>query len=198
MQSPVSEIVIAAANEGIPVLAIARMTSTPAEHIFEHLRDAKATGAIIEVPRADWPPGSRLIDRRPSVALPSDEDLQFSCKKTFKLTTLEAGFLTVLLRHKQVEKTRLHNIVEQQRMTRASQPSEMEATDPKMVDVMICKLRKKLKAVDPVLKIETIWGGGYYIKNAMKPLITAHVDGDDNDQEKDAGQRQPVREASSV
>lgn len=169
---------VRAANEGIPVAAIARVLLRPLDEVYETLRDERSRGAIADMPRADWPPGTRMVDRNPSVSLPNDDDLAFMCKKTFRLTTLEAGFLVVLLKHRQVEKSRLHNIVEQQRMTRQSQPSAMEATDPKMVDVMICKLRKKLKTVDPELKIETIWGGGYYIETPMKPKIIAHVNGE--------------------
>lgn len=174
----VRQMMTSAANEGVPVCAIARIVAIPAEEVYQVLNDAKAVGQIADLPKADWPPGTRVIDRIPSLPLPSDDDLSFMCKRTFKLTGLEAGFLVVLLKHKQVEKTRLHNIVEQQRMTRQSQPNEMEATDPKMVDVMICKLRKKLKVVDKDLKIETIWGGGYYIETAMKPRIVAHAQGE--------------------
>jgi hypothetical protein len=173
-------IAVAAANEGIPVAAIARITHQSLDDMYETLKDEKSRGSIAELPRADWPPGTRVNERLPSALLPSDDDLAFMCKKSFKLTSLEAAFLVVLLKHRQVEKTRLHNIVEQQRMTRATQPNDQEATDPKMVDVMICKLRKKLKAVDKDLKIETIWGGGYYIETAMKPRMIRHLNGDEH------------------
>lgn len=167
-----------AANEGIPVAAIARLLETPFEAVIEHLKDAKSRGVIADMPRADWPPGTRLNDRTPSAANPTDDDLCLVVKQAFHLTGLEASFLVVLLRHRQVDKTRLHNIVEQKRSTRATQPSSQEATDPKMVDVMICKLRKKLKSADPHLLIATIWGGGYYIDSKVKPLIIAYANGD--------------------
>lgn len=172
-----SQTAINAANEGIPVAAIARIVNIPLDETYALLKDAKERGAIAELPRADWPPGTRINDRMPSVPLPSDQDLAFLCGKAFKLTALEAGFLVALLKNRQVEKGRLHGIVEHQRNTRPNQPDHMEATDPKMVDVMICKLRKKLKTVDAKLKIETIWGSGYYIEADMKPRIIAHLDG---------------------
>lgn len=187
MDTPTQTIIANAANEGIPVCAIARIVSHPSADVYEALNDAKALGKIVEIPKADWPPGSRIADRAPLLSLPSDDDLGFMLKKSFKLTSLEAGFLVVLLKHKQVEKTRLHNIVEHQRATRQSQPSATESTDPKMVDVMICKLRKKLKNVDPALKIETIWGGGYYIEPAIKPKIVAHVNGEPHASQETAG-----------
>lgn len=173
-----TSVAVAAANEGIPVAAIARILREPMGDVYELLNVEKSRGSIADLPRADWPPGTKINDRVPSISLPNDDDLAFLCKKTFKLTALEAGFLVVLLKHRQVEKSRLHNIVEQQRMTRSTQPNSNDPTDPKMVDVMICKLRKKLKAVDVVLRIETIWGGGYYIETLVKPLIIAHVNGE--------------------
>jgi DNA-binding winged helix-turn-helix (wHTH) protein len=51
----------------------------------------------------------------------------------------------------------------------------MEVTDPKMVDVMICKLRRKLREVDMRFAdaIKTIWGLGYHIEQPMKALLMA-------------------------
>jgi DNA-binding winged helix-turn-helix (wHTH) protein len=174
-------IAINAANEGIPVAAIARITRTPFDEVIECLKAAKARGEVIDMPRPDWPPGVKLHDRLPSLPLPNDSDLQFLCGKAFKLTQLEAGFLVALLKNRQVEKTRLHGIVEHQRQQRS--PNDHEATDPKMVDVMICKLRKKMKTVDDALVIETIWGSGYYVAADMKPKILAHLDGDCHEKE---------------
>lgn len=170
-------IAINAANEGIPVAAIARIINRPFDVTLEALHEAKDRGSIAELPRPDWPPGTRIHDRLPSIPLPSDQDLAFLCGKTFRLTSLEAGFLVALLKNQQVKKTRLHGIVEHQRNTRMNQPDHKEATDPKMVDVMICKLRKKLKVIDSGLEIKTIWGDGYYVETDMKARIVAHLDG---------------------
>lgn len=171
METPIRDVAINAANEGIPVCAIARIIAFPSADVYEVLNLAKSIGSIAQLPRADWPPGIKVQDRLPSIPLPGDDDLQFMCKKTFKLTGLEAGFLVVLLKHRQVEKSRLHNIVEQQRMTRQSQPNNQEATDPKMVDVMICKLRKKLKP--HAIEIETLWGLGYLIAPKSRELAVS-------------------------
>jgi DNA-binding winged helix-turn-helix (wHTH) protein len=179
MDAPIKTVVANAANEGIPVAAIARIVSHPFGDVMEVLQDAKDVGTIVEIPRSDWPPGTKIAERGP--CLPADADLQFHCHKVFKLTTLEASFLVVLLKHSHATKARLHHIVEQQRMARASQPDE--STDQKMVDVMICKLRKKLKKVDPALVIETIWGGGYHIEAPVKPLFLKHLSGEPHVQE---------------
>lgn len=172
------QIVVNAANEGIPVASIARILATPFEAVHEVLKDALAHGSIIEIPRSDWTPGTRVAERLPVTAQTTDADLAFLCKKAFRITSLECGFLMAMLKARQIEKARLHNIIEQHRMARQAQPNALEATDPKMVDVIVCKLRKKLKTVDKGFTIETIWGGGYYIEAEVKQKIMAHANGE--------------------
>jgi hypothetical protein len=169
-------IAIRAANEGIPVVAIARLLHRPSEEVFASLRRALMCGNIAEVPKSDWPPTAKMRDRLPVIIWQlSDEDILFSCRKAFSLTALEAGFLVVLIKHDRADKSKLHNVVEMRRFARSSQPAKIDCTDPKMVDVMICKLRKKLKAVDSTLLIDTIWGGGYYIKQDVKAKMFACI-----------------------
>lgn len=177
LPSPLHQISVNAANEGIPVAAIARVIQCPLDETYDSLKAARDMGSIADLPRADWPPGTRINDRLPNVSLPADGDLAFMCARAFKLTALEAGFMVSLLKHRQVEKSRLHGIVEHQRNTRQAQPDRMEATDPKMVDVMICKLRKKLKTVDADFQIKTLWGSGYFIEAALKPRIFTYLEG---------------------
>lgn len=169
-------IAVRAAVEGIPVGAIARILALSFGDTQAMLEDARLRGEIVEIPKPDWPPTAKLADRLPALpASPSDADVEFAVQQIFKLTALEAGFLAVLLKHDRVEKLKLHNIVEQKRLTRSSQPNKLESTDPKMVDVMVCKLRKKLKKVDPGFLITTIWGGGYHIVPGVKSAIVRHM-----------------------
>jgi hypothetical protein len=171
-------IAVAAANEGIPVCAIARILRQPAAEVYFTLKDECSRGAVIELPKADWAPASKKDDRQPvAPRLANDEDTMFQCRQHFRLTNLEAGFLVVLLRLERVEKSKLHNIIEQQRATRSQQPNDLEATDEKMVDVMICKLRKKLKALDASFIIATIWGGGYHITPGVKARMLDRLNG---------------------
>jgi hypothetical protein len=44
-------------TKGVPLGAIARVTRISSEVLRERLRDAKATGSLVELPRDDWPPG---------------------------------------------------------------------------------------------------------------------------------------------
>jgi hypothetical protein len=77
------------------------------------------------------------------------------------VTKLMASFMMVLLKREEADKAVLHRVIEAQRASRTSRPDSTEETDPKMVDVVICNLRKKLKPYG--LTIQTLWGHGYYI-----------------------------------
>src|SRR6185369_14952828 len=134
-------IAVRLADEGIPVRSIARSLKIPSENIRDTLKDAIAQGIIVEMPRDDWPPGSNRASRAifKSTPLENEETLKFAVIRVFKATPLEAGILCMLLRRDHATKEQLHSVVEHSRATPGQEP-----TDPKMVDVMICKIRKKL------------------------------------------------------
>ena len=51
---------------------------------------------------------------------------------------------------------------------------EIDEPDPKIIDVFVCKLRKKLAAVaDGRQHIETIWGRGYLVRDQAAPAAIA-------------------------
>jgi hypothetical protein len=151
-------IAIRLADEGIPVLPIARSLRIPSDDLYSTLRCAIASGTLIEMPKDDWPPGSNRASR--SVfrggPLEQEDDLKYALVRFFKTTPLEASLMCLLLRRDQATKEQLHSVVEHNRATQGQEP-----TDQKMVDVMICKLRKKLKPHE--IEIETMWGLGYLI-----------------------------------
>lgn len=161
-----------AANEGIPVNAISRVLQQPFEAIANVLKHSLALGRIGEMPKADWPAAQRWGDRVPSVQRAYNaDDVEFACKKFFKLTPLESGFLTALMRMDRASKEKLYAVVEQRRMERPMQPDRSESPEQKEVDVVICKLRKKLRAHGVV--IATDWGKGYYVEPDVKRTILA-------------------------
>jgi len=151
-------VAIRLADEGIPVRAIARATRLPSDEVYETLREALATGSIVEIPKDDWPLGSSRASRNPcqDTSLEQEDALKSACARYFKATPLEAAMLAVMLKRNETTKEQLHTVIEQNRPSNGR-----DETDPKMVDVMICKLRKKLKLHDIV--IETMWGTGYFI-----------------------------------
>lgn len=169
-------IAIRFADEGVPLLAIARGLRQPAENVRESLYDALHSGAITEMPRPDWPPTARRADRVPTTfsARLNDDDLFIACMRVFKVTRLQATVLVVLLKKDHAEKDTLHNAIERRRFNRQSKPHNMEATDPKMVDVVICVLRKKLKTLG--ITIKTAWGNGYYMESADRKKAMALID----------------------
>lgn len=172
---PAYSVLVGAANEGIPIAAIARITHTESDAVRETLEYALASAHIAEMPKPDWPPTARIKDRVPVTAPASAEVIEFQVKKHFRLTPLEGSFLVALLKYDHVDKTRLHGIIEHQRHSRTSQPDSLEQTDQKMVDVMICKLRKRLKAVSPSFEIKTVWGSGYFIEKPVRAAILEAV-----------------------
>jgi DNA-binding response OmpR family regulator len=146
------------ADEGIPVRAIARSVRLPSEEVYEILRTAIELGQLVELPKDDWPTGTSRGQRAVfnNTPLESEEMLQMACSRCFKVTRLQAALLAVLLKRREVTKAQLHLVIEQRRPTENRRP-----TDPKMVDVIICHLRKKLK--QPEIEIKTVWGTGYRI-----------------------------------
>lgn len=157
MQSA-EQVAIRLADEGIPVRAIARSLKVPSGDVYEALRDAMLQGQLLEMPKDDWPIGSTRGSRSAfnGTPLENEEALHFACSRCFKATRLEAAILAVLLKRNEVTKQQLHLVIEQMRPGDNRDP-----TDPKMVDVIICHLRKKLKAPD--ITIKTAWGIGYFI-----------------------------------
>jgi hypothetical protein len=143
------------ADEGIPLKAIARITKFPCDHVVEVLREALEAGTIIFMPKTDWPIGSTRDDRAPLHLAPAlDPDtVTINVIQCFRLTKLEAALFLLLVKRREVTRDILHKATMQRRSPSA------DDTDPKIVDVMICKLRKKLIQFD--LRIDTIWSCGY-------------------------------------
>jgi DNA-binding winged helix-turn-helix (wHTH) protein len=156
-------VIVNLANEAVPIAAISRSIEQSSDDVREILATAISLGEIIELPAPDWPPSARRQDRLNVLATREKIEAKVqTCQRVLKLTKLEASFFVVLLSHDEVSKDVLHHVIEAQRASR----NNITTTDPKMVDVIICKLRKKLS--DKGVPICTIWGHGYYITNEAK------------------------------
>ena len=174
-----AQIAVRLANEGIPFNVIARGLEIPAGDVRLSLDEALAAGRITEMPAADWPPTARRADHLPPhIAAARDADLVTGFMRTFRTPKLAANFMLVLVKREEATKSTLHRVIESQRAQRANRPSASEETDPKMVDVVICNLRKKLKPFG--LTIHTLWGRGYYFdekdRQRILSLIERNVD----------------------
>lgn len=170
-------IAVRLADEGIPVRAIARALSTPSSDLYELFRDALLSGTILEMPKDDWPPGTTRSQRSPfnGTTFEDDTSLKCACARFFKCSPLEAVMLAAMLRRNEVTKQQLHHVIEQNRPG----DSARDETDPKMVDVMICKLRKKLRPHK--IEIETMWGLGYLISAPHRERAVALLSAEPTD-----------------
>ncbi len=161
--SAMAEAALKLADEGVPVRAISRSIKVPSEDVYHLLKEAIEAGRILELPKDDWPPGAirntRTQEQRDILAL--DEGALFTaCSNVYRLTRLQSVVFLTLLRRTQATKAQLHNAIEQNRNEHA------DPTDQKMVDVVICHIRRKLKnqahehGLVPI-EIKTTWGVGY-------------------------------------
>lgn len=154
-----ADIIVGLADEGIPIRAIARATKHPSDSVRRVVHDACGSGSIAHVPRDDWAPGEQREDRMPVADAELDYDTTIMRISTvFRITRAMARFMYVLMRRQEVSKTALHQVVEQGR-----DPSK-DATDVKIVDVMIHSLRKRLRNLPEPIIIDTRWAFGYYMK----------------------------------
>src|ERR1700721_563655 len=156
---------IALADEGIPVRAIARSLKIPGEDVYDLLNEAISEGRLFELPKDDWPPGKKRSQRAQTentILSRDDEALRMGCSSCFKLTRLQSAVFVALLRRPELSKEHIHNAIEAIR-TGANAP-----TDLKMVDVVVCHIRKKLTAIDKDWTISTVWGIGYSLPPATR------------------------------
>ncbi len=168
---PTSEIVVRLADEGIPVYAIARSLRLPPEDVRDFIRTALDDGVIVDHPRDDWSPGSKRATRSPDIDgfFGNDEGLYRTCSKYFKTTRQQSIVLGLLLRRPEVTKENLHQAIERDR------PDGKEQTSQKLVDVLVCILRRKLKPFE--FSIKTMWGHGYLMdpKDRTKAIADLHA-----------------------
>lgn len=161
------------ANEGIPIAVLARGLDAPSAFIRDTIQQALACGTVTEMPRDDWPPTARRSDHLPSqLAKEQERDLLTACMRAFAVTRLQASFMLVLLKREEADKDTLHHVIESQRAIRRNQPDNPDTTDPKMVDVVVCNLRKRLRPYWPPghETIKTLWGHGYYMEKADRDV----------------------------
>lgn len=166
-------VVVRLANEEVPVNAIARALQYPSDEVRETIEEAILYGKVLSMPRSDWHPLQRG-NRRVTSDM-TDEEIVFNCMRTFGLTRLHACFLSVLMRRNEVSKAQLHSIIENCRR----QPQNRE-TDIKMVDVVLCHLRKRIKPHGLVIK--TLHSSGYYMepefRKKTQDILLARLNGD--------------------
>lgn len=157
------------ANEGIPIRAIMRTLVLSYDEVREVLIVARERGMIVAMPVDDWPPGSRREDRVPDVApagLDDDRTLML-IMRTFNFTPSMSKLFAGLLRRTSMTKKTLHDLTLNDQGHLYPTPGK-DPSDVKIIDVFICKMRKKLPAGVVIL---TLWGTGYTIPPESKEIV---------------------------
>jgi hypothetical protein len=146
--------IINLAYEGVPQRAIARALELPANEVGEVVAEAVARGIIVGPSESEWPQGSRA-PRHPAFAGPPiDEGTLLAAAQSLALTKTQAALFLALVRRKFCTNEILHSIVESRRRS--------TPTDRKIVSVMICSIRKRLRGR---YTIQTVQGTGYFIQD---------------------------------
>lgn len=165
---PAMDLAIALADEGVPVRAIARSTKIPAEDVYDILKAAIAQGRLLDLPKPEWPAGTKKSARyqAENTVLSYDDDiLSMACSAVFSLSRSQAHvFIAILRKTPDITKKHLHNVIEANRL------DHDEPTDPKIVDVVIHNIRKKIERIDATLQIKTVWGKGYTMEHDARTL----------------------------
>lgn len=156
METTIADIVERLAYEGVPIAALTRATLSPRDEIYDALRSAMELGRLVCLPPADWPPGqkskARMGSGRTSQVDPGIVLLKLMT--SYGVTRQQALLMREMLVRPQATREQLYEAAQQAH-------DHGEDTEPKIVQVVICKLRKRL--VKHRVKIVTIWSGGYYI-----------------------------------
>ena len=169
--------VVRAADEGVPILALKRIFTVcgVGPDIRALCRAAMASGRLVSMPTEDWPAlvprAARYPMVRPHVLGEDDNELIIKMARAFKTTKLESRVLMVVLRRGQTSREMLHDAVEFNRGNPADE------TDIKIVDVVVCKLRKKLLPWG--LLLHTVHSIGYDMTDAHREKAWAIIRGEE-------------------
>jgi len=157
-------IAVRMAVEGVPVAAIARALLLPFMLIQDALKEAACSGTLVSLPKPDWPPGQSKENRLPTEyqAMLNDTALTGLCVRAFHLTPLQARVVSIMIRRPEATKEMVHQAIEHGR-----DPTK-DKTSAKMVDVVICGLRRRLSREPYLLPIKTLRGIGYYMDAATR------------------------------
>lgn len=154
--------IVRLADEGVPVLAIARGLAVPSGDVYETIREALDEGRLVTHPPDDWRPGSareeRAIGRDPVAGRRLDDrEREARLAALFGLTPHEARVLSALLVRPIATRAALHQAL-------CADP----ASDclEKMVDVYVHKLRRKIGPNG--FPVRTLRGVGYALEEGSR------------------------------
>lgn len=165
-QLSTSDIVIVFARQGVAIETMARALAQPVESIATICRRACAAETLLSMPPQS-PSDARgamqveIVHLRDELdqAKRLNRELQdatererFGFHGVAELTEKEAEVVEVLARHGQASKARIYDAI-------YGLCLDQDRPEPKIVDVFVCKVRKKLAPHG--IEIGTLWGRGY-------------------------------------
>jgi hypothetical protein len=173
VEQALSGIVERLAYEGVPVAALSRAIQLSRPKVYGVLRNALEAGRLTEIPAADWPPGQHKRARMGSgrTSQVDSNVVLLKIMQSFELTRQQALLMREMLVRPQATREQLYEAAQLAH-------EHGEDTEPKIVQVVICKLRRRL--VKHRIKIHTIWSGGYYITRDHRLRIFAQIKVDGN------------------
>lgn len=168
MEKNLTEIVERLAYEGVPIAALSRAFQLDRNKTYGVLRTAVEGGRLPEIPASDWPPGQSKRARMGAgrTAQVDRKVVLLLLMKEYDITRQQALLMREMLLHPQATREQLYEAAQEAH-------EHGEDTEPKIVQVVICKLRKRL--VKHRIRIVTIWSGGYYIKTETRRTIFARI-----------------------
>lgn len=152
--------ILRAAREDIPVLAIARILRLHRVDVEAVLKRALADGQLKFVPVLDWP-----VVRQPRLAPSTDQIARDTrlVQAALHCTSTEATVVAALLDDPSgVASDRLTDLT--------------ASRSPGSLKVIMCRVRKLL-GEKPRVKVETLWGVGYRMTPAMQARLREWLDG---------------------
>jgi len=153
----IDSLAVALADEGVPLRVIARATHTPSDVIRDTLHTARDNGTLIDLPKEDWPPGFPRDQRALQLSRMVVEDKEavvLALQRVFRLTSTETALLMLILQSANVPKSRFNMA-------------------PRIVDVHVCNIRRRLAPFDII--VETLWGYGYQLAGESRARIMKHI-----------------------
>lgn len=166
---PTERIAVRMAREGVPVQVISRTLQLPADRVDLILQRALDTGALRALPARDWAVDTEAAAREcggddGSTFGPPEDILPFvpALMVEFDIPRAPAIGLAMLMERRFCARTELYRAV-----------ARSGASDPKTLDIAICRLRPRLQPHG--LEIVTHYGVGYEITAAVQAELRTRV-----------------------
>lgn len=151
--------IVRMAAEGIPLLAIKRITQAETQIVSQAIDEAVREGLLVKRPLLDWEGEGRPPPLMRDFNLPEIDSTATSLRLAMKMPPSVAKFVAGLAIHGYLSKSELARMV-----------LRSQASDSKIVDVYAHKIRKM------GIELRTLWGAGYAMDDEQRATLMGLVD----------------------